>query len=900
MKRSTIDLNGVWEIQPGEKERPPSRFLHTITVPSLVDCAGPSFDWRPHDFFWYRTTFRVDHGEMGRPAFLKLEQSMYGTVVWINGNLVGESISCYTSQEYRVDGFLRYGSENEVLVRVGQKHTLPPESAVGKDQERLSFIPGIWGDVKLVHTGSVRVKLIQILPRINESRVDANVWLENVNITPRNICLSAKVREKSSGEPASGIISDRLTLEPKSEAEITIRIPMPHVNLWSPDAPFLYVLTATLAEGDGSLIDELDVTFGMREFRIEGSDFLLNGKKIFLKGSNIAFHRFLSDKDRRMLPWNEGWIRKLLVEIPKAHNFNFFRAHLGHMYNRWYDIADEGGIMLQDEWQFWGATGTKEQISREFTGWLKDNWNHPSIVIWDPLNESSDAVVQNEIIPEMKKLDPTRPWESYDFFEDHPYIYSLGPVLVNRKFGCTRSLDEIENSTYPSQVNEYLWWWLDKDMKPSKLTEKVLTRWLGTDYTTDELVNHQSFLAAELTELFRRMDVKAIQPFVYLSCNEGPTSHWFKGDIAELTPKPVLATLKNAFEPFGVSVELWDRHFFLGEKRNLPIYLFNDYPSERRGRLRFGVKNEEAEWVCLSEINVELSSGERCKIQILVELPRKAGDFYITAEIEDDQTGRTARSQKTAHLYPDPPLPQSMEGKTLAVLEEADKVGHFLESHGLMILRDWNDRGISVDVLLVVGGAISGQIFTKHTADIWTWVESGGCLVVIEPERGVDRKAIVELPSREHLIVEPRTDKDQGGYDSYVIAEDHSHPLWQGIRKVDLRMFNGGFGGEMVPEYDLQVEGEHRVLARSGLGLKREVVVEKQIGKGLLIVSSIEIVDRLISSAGCYEDLLAPKPDPVAQRFLLNLVEYSSLHKSKEDKLSFDNRIRPKRAIDKS
>ena len=43
----------------------------------------------------------------------------------------------------------------------------------------------------------------------------------------------------------------------------------------------------------------------------------------------------------------------------------------------------------------------------------------------------------------MKKIDSTRPWESVDFIEEHPYIYSLGMVLNNRKFGFVRGLDEV-------------------------------------------------------------------------------------------------------------------------------------------------------------------------------------------------------------------------------------------------------------------------------------------------------------------------------------------------------------------------------------------------------------------------------------------------------------------------
>jgi len=263
---------------------------------------------------------------------------------------------------------------------------------------------------------------------------------------------------------------------------------------WSPDDPFLYEIIITLCQYDQS-IDDLHTVFGMREFKVVGADFYFTGNRIFLKVGNIAFHRFLSDRERGTLPWDEAWIKRLLIDIPKAHHFNFFRNHLGQMYNRWYDLADEHGMLLQNEWPFWTTTGSKELITKEFTRWLQDNWNHPSIIIWDALNESSDEIVQKEIVPEMKKRDPLRPWESVDFVEEHPYIYSLGPVLNDRKFGFTRALGEIEQASTPSMINEFLWWWLDSTGKPTSLTEEVVERWLGRDYTTEELFQRQNFLA---------------------------------------------------------------------------------------------------------------------------------------------------------------------------------------------------------------------------------------------------------------------------------------------------------------------------------------------------------------------------------------------------------------------
>ena len=875
-KRIIAKLNGIWEIEPGEMNSPPTKFTHRVEVPSLIDCATPSYDWRTHDFHWYRRTFFAEENQKGRPAFLKIEQSMFGTAVRVNGSLAGESISCYTSQEYRIDGFLKYGSENEILIRVGQRATLPPESAVGKDQERLSFIPGIWGDVKLVHAGRVRVKLAQTLPHVSDSTLDVNIWLENLDNVPKDVVLSGRVSEKLSRRISSETVSMRVTVDPGRETKVSLHVHVTDAKFWSPESPFLYVFNATVKGSDGSFIDEDRVVFGMREFRIEGRDFMLNGRKVFLRGSNIAFHRFLSDGDRRLLPWNKDWIRKALVDIPKEHNFNFFRAHLGHMYNRWYDIADEGGIMLQDEWQFWGATGTKDQIMREFSEWLKDNWNHPSIVIWDALNESSDNLVQNDIIPEMKKLDPTRPWESHDLFEDHPYIYSLGPVLVDRKFGYTRSLEDIRNSNYPSQINEYLWWWLDKDSKPSDLTMKVVSRWLGNDYSEAELVEHQSFLAAELTELFRRLDVRSIQPFVYLSMNEGPTSHWFMGDVAELRPKPVLNALKNAFEPFGVSIELWDRHFFEGENRTATVHIFNDYPDESGGVLEVGVKDLSQKWIKSERIHVHADGSARIEEPVGIILPGEPGDYYIAAELLDTRTGRLSASNKMAHVYRLPSMSEPRNLHKISLIDRTEEVHDFIESTGYSVTRFNGQLDPASDVVLVVGDEIAGDKFREARERLFNWVEEGGKIIFIQPEYGVGKRTEFELPGGLSMIVEPREDRDQGGYDSYVIASDHSHPLWDGIRRIDLRMFNGWYGGEMVPQCDLKLEGEHEVLARSGLNLARPVVIRARAGSGFVVVSSLEIRGRLLAQDGYHDGLYAARPDPVAMRFLLNLLAFCS------------------------
>jgi len=190
-------LNGVWQLQPDEKTTPPSKWDHEAPVPALVDVATPKYDWANHGYHWYRRCFTVSNDFQRELVFLKIDQAMFGTAVWLNGVSLGSDIACYTSQEYELSELINYDKENELLVRVGAKHALPPESAVGKDQENAEFIPGIWGDVKLCFCGNPRVKLVQMIPHLTTATAEARVTLQNFSAENQKIKLAAKVIEKN-------------------------------------------------------------------------------------------------------------------------------------------------------------------------------------------------------------------------------------------------------------------------------------------------------------------------------------------------------------------------------------------------------------------------------------------------------------------------------------------------------------------------------------------------------------------------------------------------------------------------------------------------------------------------------------------------------------------------------
>ena len=560
-------------------------------------------------------------------------------------------------------------------------------------------------------------------------------------------------------------------------------------------------------------------------------------------------------------------MKKLLIDIPREHNFNFLRAHIGQMYSMWYDIADEGGMLLQNEWMFWTTTGTESQITKEFTRWLQDNWNHPSIVIWDPLNESSDPVVQNVVVPAMKKLDPTRPWESVDFQEEHPYIYSLGPVLNDGRFGFARGLLEIENSPAPAVLNEFLWWWLDRKNNPTLLTADVIERWLGSRWTQEDLVAHQSFLAAELVELFRRMRVDAIQPFVYLSNDTGPTGDWFLGDIARLEPKAVLRTLKNAFAPFGVSLEMWDRHFMPGEQRHVRLFVFNDDPVERTGKIRCGIVRGGTDWAGEIHGRVRTAPSGCSILPLTLKFPGVPGPYEIVAELTGG-AGTRSVSRKIAHVVPED-MPGAGKGVRCILSDSRGEVAGFLERCGFSTAVLGRDDPAGYGLILVGEGMLRDPQYLSVIPAVTASVLAGATLLVLEPEFGNRDKETLDVIEGVRLTIERREDTDRGGYDSYVFPVDDMHPLWRGIGPEHLRMFNGALGGEMVSQHTVSADLPVEVLARCGLKLVHPAVFLARAGKGCIVVSRIQTRGRL-TAMGEPDHLYARRVDPVARRYMLN------------------------------
>jgi beta-galactosidase len=662
--RTVISLNGVWDLAEGSMDSCPVRFDRLAPVPGLVDQAKPQFEVvgtnsTLRSAFWYHKKFRLDE-KVPAVARLKVHKAAYGTAVWLNGTPVGEHAPCFTPGYFDVGNLLRgHGEFNELVIRVGAtRNSLPPSIPSGWDFEKLRYLPGIYDSVELILSGTPQVLRVQAAPDINRQMVRAQVRVRNDG-RPDRVRVTCRVRETRSKRSVGAKSSERVTLGAGEERDVRVEIPIADCHLWSPEDPFLYELEVDTGQ------DESRVRFGMREFHFDqpSGRAYLNGRPYYLRGSNVTLYRFFEDALRGDRPWRTDWVRQLHREF-KGMNWNALRYCIGFPPELWYDIADEEGVLIQDEFPIWHSFEwpkelTRAELIREYTEWMQERWNHPSVVIWDAQNESVTTET-GQAIQAVRWLDlSNRPWDNGwspaqdpgDVHESHPYLFS-NPDFHLSDLARTSSRPS-ENPT-PNRgtnaivINEYAWLWINRDGTPTTLTKTVYRNLLGPDATASQTRDLYARYTAALTEFWRgHRQVAGVLHFVGLgySRSDGQTSDpWL--DLDKLIWEPSFSQyVRDAFSPVGIMLDEWAEDLPAGAKRQARVTTINDLYESWQGEIRFRLLREK---VILQETSVPCTLAALGDRPSLFEyfVPSDPGRYFMEASLVKPGT-RTVSSVRT-------------------------------------------------------------------------------------------------------------------------------------------------------------------------------------------------------------------------------------------------------------
>ncbi len=407
--RRTIDLDGQWKtiIDPYElgardvsgrtgffKDNKPESKSDLIEYGfDSAESLNVPGDWntqRDSLFFyegtiWYRRLFNYQLSDHKR-LFVYFGAANYIADVYLNGEKVGHHEGGFTPFNFEITRLVR-PKDNFLIVRVNNQ----------RKREGVPELMTDWWNYGGLTRGVSLVELPEtflqdyFLQLDKDKRIAGWVKLNGKQSTQM---ISVQI-------PEAGI-NHRLTTGSNGFAEISFATDL---KQWSPEDPKLYRV-AIAAE-----TDQIEEQIGFRTIAVKGSEILLNGKPVFLRGVNIheeaPFHgRAFSREDAQTLL---GWAREL--------GCNFVRlAHYPHN-EIMVREADRLGLMVWSElpvyWGIqWDNPATLKNAQQQLGEEIARDKNRAAVILWSVANETpqGEARLQflRQLIEEIRSLDSTR------------------------------------------------------------------------------------------------------------------------------------------------------------------------------------------------------------------------------------------------------------------------------------------------------------------------------------------------------------------------------------------------------------------------------------------------------------------------------------------------------------
>lgn len=664
-ERTVLSLDGEWQVGQSTGDAPPAKYGAIAPVPGLADMAAPPFGEvgkknEQRKYFWYRRTFPVP-AAVPEFAWLKIHKARFGTAVWINGKALGEQLPSFTPTYWDFRSHLKAGAENEVVIRVGaDREILPKGVPTGWDFEKYLFIPGIYDSVELILCGPPHVANVQCVPDIHGKRVRLLVELRG-GAAAGPCRVEAEVAEAAGDKVVGKSAAQALEMGPGETRVLDLTVPIQGCRLWWPEDPFLYEARIRTAG------DSLSVRFGMRDFRFDpaAKRAVINGQHRYLVGSNVTIYRFFEDALRGNRPWDREWVRRLHRQFKTMH-WDTLRYCIGFPPDFWYDIADEEGFLIQDEFPIWTLKEDPEKVQAakivpEYVAWMRERWNHPCVVIWDAQNESISKET-GLALQAVRHLDySNRPWENgwaepqspTDCVESHPYLFSRGwstnRVEAPFRFSEMPKVDprprlnkEQQALDVPIIINEYDWLWITRDGNPTCLTKHNYDAHVGAGASAEQRRMFHARGVAALTEFWRcHRKAAAVLHFCGLGYSRpgdrprpegGATSDDFI-DIASLEFEPLFKKhVRMSFNPVGLMLDFWEEQAAPGSERKVKVYVINDRQVPWQGDVRLRIEGQEK---VLARAACEVAPLGQQIVELGFRAPGSVGRYTLAAELID-------------------------------------------------------------------------------------------------------------------------------------------------------------------------------------------------------------------------------------------------------------------------
>jgi len=403
-----LNLNGQWQFEIDQGRSGEERNLHTVGTPlngtiTVPFCPESKLSGIGYvDFIygvWYKRTVNLPRQE-GRTR-IHFGAVDYECKVFVNGQLAGTHKGGYVSFSFDITDLLVEG-ENEICV-FAMDDSRDPMIPSGKQSWRrycsqgcyYTRTTGIWQTVWLEFMPQSYIRKVKYYPNITDTSITVDAELCGSG----DFTCEVFYEGKPMGSYQAKNASDQL--------HFTIQLAESH--LWQIGNGRLYDVKLTFGQ------DTAESYFGLRQVRLDGHKFLLNGKSVFQR--LILDQGFYPD-GIYTAPTDEAL--KHDIELSLAVGYNGARLHEKIFEERFLYHADRMGYLVWGEYPDWGLDHSyAENIYGILPEWIEEvnrDFNHPAIIGWCPHNETWDQSGRKQFDPSIalvydvtKAMDPTRP-----------------------------------------------------------------------------------------------------------------------------------------------------------------------------------------------------------------------------------------------------------------------------------------------------------------------------------------------------------------------------------------------------------------------------------------------------------------------------------------------------------
>ena len=754
---------------------------------------------------WYKRTVELPAGDWNK-AVLELKGARFRPTVYIDGNKVSYAEGGMARTMHTLAG-VEPGKNVVLEVALKSLSEVPIEDASyipGVDQWRSNCSSCLWDDVVLhLYKDAAVNRVLTFTDTENDSvlfryRVDGSA-------SKAQICISdgRKVLCKLAGAAEEG------------ENEVSLS----YVGLleeWTPENPQCYTISVDLLSDEGSLLSSYVQTVGLREFAVKDKQFYLNGTHYPVRGGSIVWHRWVRDENSREINYDVDWYRRHVTSQIKDRGGNYLRFHLGVPPERFLDLCDKEGLVVQYEWSFFhGMPASYESLMEQYAQWLDLASKHPSIVLFHPYNETSPEELER-VWRALNKLCPEYPemvLAERDVNHIHRYWWGMSENLG-------LYYDSYKQFIQPIMVDEFGGFYIDEqgEMGAYPMIPSGTRRWLADSHNVQDRLHHQCLATGKLGEYWRRLGAAGIGAFAIASSYEDG-NNWYMGDLREGNLKPVWDALTPVWAPRAALMDIWDRNFKPGQSYSLPVHFVNDSDDSEPINALLEILDSKDRKVWSRKIRQDVPAHDRTIEEIIIQMPSACGSYRLalTTLNPGKKVKKSVVSEWDINVL-DAKCPERLAASKVYI-PESEKELRAMALNENLILADRIE-----DAHVILTGENVFNDFSAYAQDIDSAVKRGTSVVMLNVgERFLGKQyvdgqenigaAVRPIQTSTEVISMPLFAGLTLNSAIYHEGESHIHPvsdsdeLWYNLDKENTRLWNGLRGGLMVPSAGMELQG---------------------------------------------------------------------------------------------